>query len=471
MVKKNLREFFDDLSQSRDSWIDKSSYFYENDYKYMRFLIPENSSILELGCGTGRLIHELKPSFATGVDISKKMILEAKNNYSNYEFFNLDIESEKLVNTIKKKYDFIILSDLIGLVDDVQEVLSSLHHFCHSNSKIVLIGHSWRWEKILNLAEFFRQKMPSFETNWFSDFDLQNLFKLSDLEVIKKEMRILSPRSFFGLGRILNKFFATLPLIRGICLRNYYVLMPKREIFEEKSVTVLIPCRNEKGNIENAVKRLPDFGRELEIFFVEGNSHDGTLDEIKRVQKKYSDKNIRYCQQDGIGKGDAVRKGFDNAKGEILMILDADLTVKPEDLIKFYNAIKLGKGDFINGSRLIYPMEDNAMRFLNFWANRTFSVIFSWLLNQRITDTLCGTKVISKENYIKLVENRSYFGDFDPFGDFDLIFGASKLNLRILEVPIRYQAREYGSTQISRFKHGLLLLRMVLFAYKKLKLI
>ena len=237
------------------------------------------------------------------------------------------------------------------------------------------------------------------------------------------------------------------------------------------STTVLIPCRNEKGNIESAVKRLPDFCEDLEILYVEGNSQDGTLDEIRRVIAAYPNRDIKVLIQDGKGKGDAVRKGFDNARGDVLMILDADLTVPPEDLPKFYKAISSGKGEYINGTRLVYPMDDQAMRFLNFWANRTFSVLFTWLLNQRFTDTLCGTKVLTKKNYEKIVANRSYFGDFDPFGDFDLIFGATKLSLKVVEVPIRYAAREYGETQISRFRHGWLLLKMVFFAYKKLKIV
>ena len=235
------------------------------------------------------------------------------------------------------------------------------------------------------------------------------------------------------------------------------------------STTVLIPCRNEKGNIENAIKRLPQFCEDMEILFVEGGSQDGTIDEIHRVIDLYSNKDIKVLIQDGKGKGDAVRKGFNQARGDILMILDADLTVPPEDLPKFYNAIVDGKGEYINGTRLVYPMQNQAMRFLNFWANRIFSILFSWLLNQRYTDTLCGTKVLTKKNYLKIIENRSYFGDFDPFGDFDLIFGASKLNLKTVEVPIRYAARKYGETQISRFKHGWLLIKMVVFAFKKFK--
>ena len=245
-----------------------------------------------------------------------------------------------------------------------------------------------------------------------------------------------------------------------------------REIgLNNPSATVLIPCRNEKGNIENAVTRLPQFCEDLEIIYVEGGSQDGTLEEINRVIKANPDKDIKVLTQDGKGKGDAVRKGFKHASGDVLIILDADLTVRPEDIPKFYNAIVSGKGEYINGTRLVYPMDNQAMRFLNFLANQVFSVIFTWLLNQRFTDTLCGTKVLTKKSYDKIASGRSYFGDFDPFGDFDLIFGATKMNLKVVELPVRYAARAYGETQISRFRHGWLLLRMVLFAYKKLKIV
>ena len=238
---------------------------------------------------------------------------------------------------------------------------------------------------------------------------------------------------------------------------------------DNPSVTVLIPCRNERGNIENAIRRMPDFCDDLEILFVEGNSQDDTFDEILRVKDAYPHLDIKALQQDGVGKGDAVRKGFAHARGDVLMILDADLTVPPEDLPKFYAAIVSGQGEYINGSRLIYPMEHEAMRFLNHVGNAGFSKVFSWLLNQRITDTLCGTKVLTKAHYEELVAQREYFGDFDPFGDFDLIFGSAKMNLKMVDIPIRYAARTYGSTQISRFRHGWLLIRMVAFAYPKLK--
>jgi len=313
--------------------------------------------------------------------------------------------------------------------------------------------------------------MPSPSVNWISTDDTSGFLHLADFEVVKREWRQLIPKKIFGLGSFVNRFFGTLPIIRRLSLRNYMVARSLIEVpLDDASTTIVIPCRNEEGNIENAIKRIPNFCSDIEIIFVEGGSKDGTLKEIYRVISAYPNKDIKVYEQDGVGKGDAVRKGFSYARGCVLMILDADLTVPPEDLPKFYNAISSGKGEYINGTRLIYPMEKEAMRYLNYIGNRTFALLFTWLLNQRITDTLCGTKVLTKKNYEEIANNRGYFGDFDPFGDFDLIFGAMKNNLKCVEIPIRYKAREYGDTQIDRFRHGILLFKMVWFAYKKMKI-
>jgi SAM-dependent methyltransferase len=470
--KVRIIEQADKLAEKRDRWIGKNSYFYKHDHSYMRFLVGDSKRILELGCGTGQLLDALNPSYGMGVDISANMVSVAQKNYPNLSFIQGDVEDNELISSLQGSFDFIILSDTIGYLDDCEEAFARLHSLCTSDTRLIISYYSWRWQPILDIGEKIGLKMPSVEVNWLSTEDTMGFLHLADFEPVKREWRQLIPLSLFGLGSIVNRFIGTLPLIRRLSLRNYIVARPVREVgLKRLSATVLIPCRNEKGNIENAVKRLPDFCEDLEILYVEGNSQDDTLSEIHRVIAAYPNKDIKVLVQDGKGKGDAVRKGFDNARGDILMILDADLTTPPEDLPKFYKAIATGKGEYINGTRLVYPMDDQAMRFLNFWANRTFSILFTWLLNQRFTDTLCGTKVLTKKNYEKIVSNRSYFGEFDPFGDFDLIFGATKLNLKVIEVPVRYAAREYGETQISRFRHGWLLLKMVVFAYKKLKII
>lgn len=469
--KRAIQANADLLAGSRDDWIARNSFYYRDDRAYMRFLVRPGQRVLELGCGTGDLLSELEPARGVGVDLSSNMVDVARRRFPHLQFLQGDIEDAELLASLDGPFDVIILSDTIGYLDDCAQTLESLHSLCTPETRIVITYYAWFWEPILKLGETLGLKMPSVELNWLSTEDTMGFLHLADFEPVKREWRQIVPKQILGLGTLINRFVGTLPLIRRLSLRNYLVARPLRNAaLKDPSVTVLIPCRNEQGNIENAVKRLPRFCSDLEVMYVEGHSSDGTLEEIHRVIALYPDLDIKVLVQDGKGKGDAVRKGFANARGDILMILDADLTVAPEDLTKFYDAIAKGKGEFINGSRLVYPMQDQAMRFLNFLANRTFSWLFTWLLNQRYTDTLCGTKVLSRKNYEVLYANRSYFGDFDPFGDFDLIFGATKLNLKVIEIPIRYAAREYGETQISRFRHGWLLLKMVVFAYRKLKI-
>ena len=470
--KKAIALHADEIASQREYWLQKNAYYYQDDHTYMRFLVPAGKRVLDLGCGTGDLLAALAPSYGVGVDLSSKMVEQAQVKHPTLTFIEGDVEDPGLLNRIDGTFDVIVLSDSIGYFDDCMQTLQQLHRFCTPETRIIIAYYAWFWEPILKLGERVGLKMPSVEMNWLSTEDMIGFLGLANFETVKREWRQLFPKRLLGLGGIFNRFIGTLPLVRRLCLRNYLIARPQPSVaMEDLSTTVLIPCRNEKGNIENAVKRLPRFCNDMEIVYVEGNSSDGTLDEIHRVIEAYPDLDIKIFVQDGKGKGDAVRKGFSNARGDVLMILDADLTVPPEDLPKFYQAIASGKCEYINGSRLVYPMEDQAMRFLNFLANRMFSLLFTWLLNQRYTDTLCGTKVMTRKNYLRLQENRDYFGDFDPFGDFDLIFGATKMNLQMVEIPVRYAAREYGETQISRFRHGWLLLKMVLFAYKKLKIV
>jgi SAM-dependent methyltransferase len=470
--KAAIREHADNFASDRQKWIKRSRYFHEIDKTYMRFLIPTNKRVLELGCGSGDLLAALEPGVGVGVDLSATMVDVAKAQHPNLKFIVGDVEDPILLQSIDQApFDFIILSDTIGFLDDCQSTFEALHTLCDRETRIIVNFYSHNWSPILALLEKIGLKMPQQENNYLSLDDIANIFELADFDIVKQDRHTLLPARLFGLGPLINRYLGAFPIIRSFCLRNYTLVRSMRKApHEEMSASVIIPCRNEKGNIEAAINRLPQFCEDLEVIFIEGHSKDGTFDEIKRVAMVYgSEIKIRYAQQDGIGKHDAMKKGYAMAEGDILMILDADLTVAPEDIPKFYQALISGKGNFINGSRLIYPMQDQAMRFLNLKANMTFAYIFSWLLNQRLSDTLCGTKVLTKEHYHRIEEGRAYFGDFDPFGDFDLIFGASKQNLKIIDLPIRYANRNYGETQISRFSHGWLLLRMVAFAFRKLK--
>lgn len=468
--KRAIRNLVDRLAGSYDRWRRRNRYFYAEDARYMRFLVPRDSAVLELGCAAGDLLAALEPARGTGIDFSQRMLDLAAQKHPELELHYGDVEAMSDISGLHGPFDAVILSDTIGAMDDCVRTLKQIHAVTHDKSRIIVSYYSRLWVPIFKVAAWLRLKQPSREQNSLSTDDIANLLELADFEVIKREWRLLSPRHMFWIGRFINRFIAPLPGIRRLCLRNYIVARPQPKApMRGASTTVLVPCRNERGNIEAAITRLPDFCDDIEVLYVEGGSKDGTWDEIQRVIAAYPDRDIKALKQTGKGKGDAVRTGFAAARGDILMILDADLTMPPEDLPKYYDALVRGKGEFINGTRLVYPMEDQAMRTLNLIANHAFSVIFTYLLNQRYTDTLCGTKALLREDYERIAANRSYFGDFDPFGDFDLIFGAAKLNLKTAEVPIRYASRAYGETQISRFRHGWLLLRMVRFAFMKLK--
>ena len=468
--KRRIRELADRLAPERDRWVERNRYYYETDERYMRFLVGPGQRVVDLGCGTGRLLAALRPSRGVGIDFSTAMIDRAREQHPELEFHVGDVEDPSVLDHLDGPFDVILLSDTVGSLEDCQATFQNLHRLCTPDTRVVVTYFSHLWGPALRAAQQVGEQMPQVEQNWLSTKELSTILTLADFEVISHDSRQVLPKRLLGLGPALNRFVGTLPGMASAALRTYVVARPGPAAVSPKpSATVLIPCRNEAGNVAPAVERIPRFCDDIEILFVEGHSRDNTLEEIERVIEKHPELDVKLVRQDGKGKADAVWKGFDVARGDVLMILDGDLTTPPEDLPKFYEAITSGKGELVMGTRLVYPMEQDAMRFLNMLGNKVFSLLFTWLLNQRITDTLCGTKVLTRADYEQIKRGRSYFGDFDPFGDFDLIFGAAKLNLKILEIPVRYRARTYGSTQISRFRHGWLLLKMVVVAFRKLK--
>jgi len=468
--KEEVRRHANASAAERAKWRQRAAFFHSEDLHFLKFLIPEGARVLELGCSTGELLAALKPSFGVGVDLSSEAIEQARDAFPKLNFQTGDIESPEFVQSLPGPFDFIVIVDTLGSLDDCQLMFENLHNLCTRETRLIVGYFSHFWHPLLKCAEWLQLKMPQPPQNVLALADVHALAGLADFDSVKSERRLLSPLRLLGLGRLINRFIAPLPLFNALCLRHYTVCRSLRHLGPPpRSATVVIPARNERGNIESAIRRMPPFAEKLEIIFVEGHSRDDTWNEIERVVKANPQLDIKALQQPGKGKADAVYAGFDIAKGDVLMILDADLTMPPEQLPKFWQAIASGKGEFVNGTRLVYPLQDQAMRFLNLIANKMFSQAFSWLLGQRFTDTLCGTKVLRRSDYLRLKAGRSYFGDFDPFGDFDLIFGASKLSLKIVEVPIRYASRTYGETQISRFRHGVLLLRMVWFAFLRIK--
>jgi SAM-dependent methyltransferase len=467
---EEMRIWSDATASERAKWRQRAAYFHSEDLHYLKFLIPEGSRVLELGCCTGDLLAELKPSFGVGVDLSVSAIEKAAQAYPAYTFYAGDIEAPGFISSLPGPFDYIVIVDTLGSLDDCQLMFENLHSLCTHETRLIVGYFSHLWYPLLKSAEALGMKMPQPPQNVFAPADVRSLASLADFEAVKGERRLLSPLRLFGLGRLINRFIAPLPLFSSLCLRHYTVCRSLRRLGDvPRTATIVIPARNERGNIQPAIQRIPHFTDALEIIFVEGGSHDETWGEIERVARANPQLDIKALRQPGTGKADAVYAGFDAASGDVLMILDADLTMPPEQLSKFWEAIHSQKGEFINGSRLTYPMEHEAMRFLNLVANKIFSFLFTWLLGQRFTDTLCGTKVLRRSDYLRLKKIRTHFGQFDPFSDFDLIFGASKLGLKIIEVPIRYASRTYGETQISRFRHGLSLLRMAWLAFLRIK--
>jgi hypothetical protein len=363
---------------------------------------------------------------------------------------------------------------LVNDVWDVQAVLQQVAKLTTSHTRIIINAYSRLWEPVLKVAEWLDLAKPTLYQNWLTVDDIAGLLSLTDCEVIKQSQEILWPVGTWLWADLCNHFLVKLWPFTHLALTNFIVARPRPQAdlrAKLPSVSVIIPARNEAGNITEIFARTPHMGERTELVFVEGHSRDNTYAAVETAIAAHPERCCQLLGQTGEGKGDAVRLGFTRAKGDMLMILDADLTVPPEDLPRFYEALCSGKGEFINGVRLVYPMEKQAMRFLNLLGNKFFCLAFSWLLGQPIKDTLCGTKVLWKRDYEAIAANRAYFGDFDPFGDFDLIFGAVKLNLKITDLPIRYRERTYGSTNIQRWKHGWLLLRMVIFAAKRLKFV
>jgi len=434
-----------------------------------RFLVPPGARVLELGCARGDLLAALKPSYGVGVDVSPALVSQARARYPHLHF----VEADAHFFDAGEKFDFILCSDIVNDLWDVQQVFEVAARHSQASTRLILNCHSRLWEIPRHIAERFGLAKPLLPQNWLTVGDIANLLYLADLEMVRSWPEIMWPLRTPLIDTLCNRYLVKLWPFRHLGITNFVVARPRPQQRKgpKPIVSVVVAARNEAGNIAAIFDRVPEMGSGTELIFVEGHSKDKTYEKIEAEMARRQRPLTKLFRQPGKGKGDAVRMGFAQASGDLLMILDADLTVAPEDLPRFYEAWESNKGEYINGVRLVYPMEEGAMRPFNFLGNKFFSLAFSWLLSQSIKDTLCGTKVMSKAQYKMIADNRSYFGDFDPFGDFDLIFGAAKYNLKFVDLPIRYRERTYGDTNIQRWTHGWLLLRMVLFAMRRVKFI
>jgi SAM-dependent methyltransferase len=475
-LAEEVRHFYDDQAASLKGTGGLRGYLGQVLTRVLKVRVLAGQRVLEIGCGAGHLLAALEPALGVGVDLSQETVTVARELHAgkNLDFLEGDVRDPALIAKLPGPFDVILLVNVVTQLTDVQRVFESLQPLCHPKTRLMVYSYSRLWQPALTLAEALglRKRQPS--NSWLPPEEVVNMLALADFEVVRSDRQIVFPLGVPLLGEALNRYVGHLPLIDAFSLMYGIIARPAphRQAAgraTQPSTSVIIPCRNEQGHIRPLVARLPDLGPTSEFIFVEGNSQDDTEGEIRRVMAEQPGRPFRLIKQTGKGKGDAVRLGFAHASGEVLVILDSDMGVAPEDLPLFIQALARGKAELVNGSRLVYPMEGQAMRFLNLLANKCFALLFAWLLGQQVRDTLCGTKALYREDYERIARARSYFGDFDPFGDFDLLFGAARLNLKIRDLAVRYHARQYGATNISRFRHGWLLLGMSAFAARKLK--
>lgn len=469
MDKQSIKEFYNKIAEKRAKWYKSNIYYHKKRLNWLNFYMHKKSSVIEFGCKTGDLLATLSPQRGVGVDISSKMIEIARSKYKGLEFICSDVEEFEN----DEKFDYIIISGILGEIEDIQNFLNKIKSLSTPDTRVIVSYYNPLWQPILKLAERTGLKMPEMISNWLSLEDIENFFQISGYEVITHEFFLLFPIYIPIISEFLNRFIAKLPIIRRLCLITFVVARPLIHLDKANlTASVVITCRNEKENIEGLVQRIPKIGKHTETLFVEGFSTDGTREEILRMIEKYPDKDIKLLvEETKMGQGPAFRKGFDAAKGDFILWLEADLTTPPEELSKFWDAYIQGRCEYVNGSRLVYPMGKKAMPFINFIGNRFFGNLFTVLLGQRFTDTLCGLKGISKRNYLRIRREIAFFGDFDPFGDFELIFGVAKNNLKVAEIPVKYVPRSYGKTKTKPFRHGWLLLKMSWIAFHKFKLL
>ncbi len=468
---QTIKLFYDGVASERAGWTEKNRYYHKEVLRLFRRLVPDKANVLAVGSGIGDLLSGLLPRHGVGIDISSNMTRIARMRHPKYAFITGDAQQMPL----NEPFEYIVMSDIIGDFEDVQQAFEELKKVSNGQTRIIISHYNYLWEPIFTFLQFLKLKMPQPPQNWLTPVDIRNLLDLADFEIIKEDSHVLFPLYIPVLSPLLNTYISKLPVVRSLCLLHSFVIRQKPNISTdaEYSVSVIIPARNEEGTIEDIVRRMPKLGSSTELIFVEGHSEDNTKTEIERVMRKYKNRiHIRCIDQgSGIGKKDAVLKGFTKAHGDILMILDADLSITPEDLVKVYLALRTGKGEFVQGTRLVYPLEKDSMRFVNKIGNKFFSVMFTWILNQHISDTLCGTKALFRKEYEKIhsLLSSKRWNDVDPFGDFDLIFGSTLANLKIIEIPLRYYPRVYGTTNISRFYHGWQCLKMIWFAIRRMK--
>lgn len=458
---QDRRAFFDSLVPKRIRDAARHGEFYRDRVRWLSRIVPHDASVIDIGCGIGTVLSALPNTEKTGIDFSERMIEQARKNDTTSEYVVDDAEELRYAKT----HEYVLLLDTINYLKDVQKAFENIRsNLCTDDTRVVITAFNFLWSPVFRIGEIFGYKTKFPAQNWLDLSDIRNLLEMSGFEVIETGGRMLCPVWIPLLSALCNRILASLPLLRRLCLVQTIIARPIAEPQKNFSVTVLSAMRNEKGNVASIVNAMPLMGISTEVLFIEGHSTDGTWEEIERVRDaKRRTVTVRGLKQPGKGKADALHHGIRESTGDILIVYDGDFTVHPSELPKLYDALASGRAEFVNGSRLVYPMHGKAMPILNLLGNKTFSALFSWLFSQPIVDVLSPVKAFYRRDYARMTTR------MDPFGDFDLFFGAAKQHRRIRETPVHYLERTYGHTKMRPFRHAALLLRMWCTGAKDLK--
>lgn len=450
MEKFEVKEHFNRIARTFDKWKSKNSYYHDQLKRFYALTIPKGKKIFEIGCSTGDLLSYLEPSYGFGIDIAESMIEIAKEKYPWLNFAVADIDT---LNT-DNKFDYVILSNLIEYVSDCCGFFRILRKILSDDTKVIITNVNPLWEPVMALGIKLKLKTPDIQRNYITKKDLINMLALCDYDIIEDGFRIIFPQKFFWISDFINKLFSRIPGINNLCCLQYIIIRdrPKISHAKELSCSVIVPCFNESENIKRCIERIPQMGKFTQIIVVDDGSTDGTADIVRELIERNKDV-LLISHPLNLGKAAAIKTGFENAEGDIVIILDADMAVPPEELPQLFFAIAEGKAEFVNGTRMVYPMEKGAMRFLNFLGNKMFGIILSLLTGQRNTDTLCGTKAILRKYYKYIDINSSW-------GDFDLLFAAAKLKLKTVEMPVHYRRRTAGSSKMRTIRVAFSLLKV-----------
>lgn len=443
-----LAAFFEPMAENWELYRERNAYFHGTQRALFRTYVPSGLAVLELGCTTGDLLATLQPGRGVGVDLARRMVEKACHKYPNLEF----VEADATFFDTPERFDCIVVNNLLEYIDDIQSLLLNCNRLLKPRGRLLISTLNPLWSPLLRIGERRRLCTPDTRRNFVTGQDAVNLLGLNGFEVVKLTRRTLLPKKIPVVTSLVNLVAAQTPLVRRLCMTEFLVARPAARAARDYSVSVVVPCYNEAGNIEECVRRVPAMGTHTEVLVVDDGSMDGTAAMVKpELNPAVQVRCLAY--QPNRGKLNAVRTGFDAARGEILVILDADMTVPPEDLPHFYRPLREGLADFINGTRLIYPMATGSMKLQNFIGNKLFGVLVSWLAGIRLSDTLCGTKAFFREDY------RHFQMGHDPWGDFDFLFGAAQRTCKILEVPIHYQERRAGQSKMKALRHTWALLK------------